>query len=152
MAGGVEGAPPWEILKLGCKTVHSGHFRHCVKKVVRPKKTPDRLLCPCVSTVMYCRGHGNPVARLAAPRRWPCSRSVAAGRIGSTSACNDLHVHSVPAEGAGPGQSTGFPCPLQYMYEQTVHLSCGANCSPEVCVFTSQLHGQLDLLTSNCYY
>ena len=30
--------------------------------------------------------------------------------------CMKRLIRSVRAEGAGPGQSTGFPCPLQYMY------------------------------------
>ena len=64
----------------------------------------------------YCRGHGNPAARIAAPGRWPCSRSTVYHAL--LMVALDQHVHcmqrSVRAEGAGPGQSTGFACPRQY--------------------------------------
>ena len=46
--------------------------------------------CTEYCTTENCRGHGNPVARLAAPRRWPAwpyhmqpYRSAGSGRIGS---------------------------------------------------------------------
>ena len=66
----------------------------------------------------YSCGHGNPVARLAAMQPWiRIKRYTHAFMRCSALVAWDQHVHctqrSVRAEGAGPGQSTGFPCPRQ---------------------------------------
>ena len=38
--GGGPGVSPVTNLKLGCKILHSGHFRHCVKKSGLAKAGP----------------------------------------------------------------------------------------------------------------
>ena len=57
---------------------------------------------------MYCRGHGNPVARLAAPGRWPCSHGMHYYALLLVASYQHVRCmqrrRSVRAEGAGPGQ------------------------------------------------
>ena len=62
--GGEGGCVPVQNLKIGCKSLHSGHFwPWSGKKMVRPKPDrPDRLLRPClVNRPAFVRTNGVPL-------------------------------------------------------------------------------------------